>query len=189
MKKRLLGLILALTCLLLPILTSCGDDEYQATLKVKPITVTLYGIKGEGTTDEAIKAVQDKMNEYTEGNLSARVLLRLFTEEEYPDGVGICENIEIENFVCYPVTELPRGLEGGQINPEHGLRLEGYFHNFHIRGFKKLPAKGDENTYALMMARVKDTDIVADGRTYRLDSTADQVLLRDFENITISKKR
>ena len=83
MKKRLLGLILALTCLLLPILTSCGDDEYQATLKVKPITVTLYGIKGEGTTDEAIKAVQDKMNEYTEGNLSARVLLRLFTEEEY----------------------------------------------------------------------------------------------------------
>ena len=113
----------------------------------------------------------------------------LFTEEEYPDGVGICENIEIENFVCYPVTELPRGLEGGQINPEHGLRLEGYFHNFHIKGFKKLPAKGDENTYALMMARVKDTEIVADGKTYRLDSTADQVLLRDFENITINKTR
>lgn len=84
MKKRLLGLILALTCLLLPILTSCGDgEEYKATAKVKPMTVTLYGIKGEGTTDEAILKVQNKLNEYTEGNLSTRVLLRLFTEDEY----------------------------------------------------------------------------------------------------------
>ena len=61
MKKRFLGLFLALTCLLLPILTSCGDDEYETTLKVKPMTITLYGITGESTTDEAVLAVQDAL--------------------------------------------------------------------------------------------------------------------------------
>ena len=83
MKKRFLGLFLALTCLLLPILTSCGDDEYETTLKVKPMTITLYGITGESTTDEAVLAVQDALNQYTEGNLNTRVLLRFFTEDEY----------------------------------------------------------------------------------------------------------
>ena len=84
MKKRLLSFIIALACLVLPVLTSCGDGEdYVPMAKVKPMTITLYGIKGEGTTDEAIKAVQDEMNEYTEGNLNTRVLLRLFTEDEY----------------------------------------------------------------------------------------------------------
>ncbi len=111
----------------------------------------------------------------------------LFTEEEYPDGVGYCENIEIENFVCYPVTELPHGLEGGQINPEHGLRLEGYYHNFRIKGFKKLPAPGDENTYALMMAKVKGTSVVADGKEYRLNDTSEELLIRDFGELTINK--
>ena len=84
MKKRLLGLILALTCLLLPVLTSCGSGkDYVATAKVKPMTITLYGITGETTTEEAILEVQNELNEYTEGNLSTRVLLRLFTEDEY----------------------------------------------------------------------------------------------------------
>ncbi len=84
MKKRLLGLILALTCLLLPVLTSCASGEdYVATAKVKPMTITLYGITGESTTEKAILEVQDSLNMYTEGNLSTRVLLRLFTEDEY----------------------------------------------------------------------------------------------------------
>lgn len=84
MKKRLLSFIVALTCLLMPVLTSCSDGEdYVPMAKVKAMTITLYGIKGEGTTDEAIKAVQDELNEYTEGNLNTRVLLRLYTEDEY----------------------------------------------------------------------------------------------------------
>ena len=111
----------------------------------------------------------------------------LFAEEEYPDGVGICENIEIENFTCFPVTELPRGLEGGQINPEHGLRLEGYFHDFRIKNFKKLPSRGDENTYALMMSRVKGVSVVADGEEHLLADRGDTLLLKDFNNITINK--
>lgn len=84
MKKRLLSFVIALCCFILPLLTSCGSGEkYVPKAKVKPITVTLYGIKGEGTTDEAVKAVQDELNLYTESNLNTRVLLRLFTEDEY----------------------------------------------------------------------------------------------------------
>lgn len=84
MKKRFLALVLTLCCVLLPALTSCADDEdYVAKAKVEPVTLTLYGIKGEGTTDEAVKAVQDALNVYSEGTLIARVLLRLYTEDEY----------------------------------------------------------------------------------------------------------
>lgn len=84
MKKRFLGLVLALSCLLMPILTACSDGaDYVATSKVKPMTITLYGITGESTTEEAILAVQNELNQYTEGNLNTRVLLRLFTEDEY----------------------------------------------------------------------------------------------------------
>ncbi len=67
----------------MPVLTSCSDEEAEVSRITKPVTVTLYGIKGEGTTDEAIKAVQDRLNVYSEGNLTTRVLLRLFTEDEY----------------------------------------------------------------------------------------------------------
>lgn len=111
----------------------------------------------------------------------------LFAEEDYPDGVGVCENIEIENFKCYPVTTLPRGLEGGQINPEHALRLEGYFHNFRISGFEKLPAPGDEDTYALMMARVKGVSVVTDRESHVLKSKDDELLIKSFNTITINK--
>ncbi len=84
MKKRLFSLVIALACLIMPVLTSCGgDDEYKPYASVKAITITLYGIKGEGTTDEAVKAVQDTLNVYSEGKLNTRVLLKLFTEDEY----------------------------------------------------------------------------------------------------------
>ncbi len=83
MKKRLLCFAVALACLLMPVLTSCSKKKEAVNTGTKPITITLYGIKGEGTTDEAIKAVQDELNIYSEGNLTTRVLLKLFTEDEY----------------------------------------------------------------------------------------------------------
>ena len=83
MKKRLLALFIAIVCFVMPVLASCSDEEAELIQTTKPITVTLYGIKGEGTTDEAIKAVQDRLNVYSEGNLTTRVLLKLFTEDEY----------------------------------------------------------------------------------------------------------
>ncbi len=84
MKKRFLCFVVALVCLLMPVLTSCGGSGgYKATSSVKSITITLYGIKGEGTTDEAIQAVQDELNVISEGKLNTRVLLRLYEEDEY----------------------------------------------------------------------------------------------------------
>ena len=111
----------------------------------------------------------------------------LFTEEEYPNGVGVCENIEIENFKCFPVTTPPRGLEDGQINPEHALRLEGYFQNFKITGFEKLPAPEDQNTYALMMSRVKGVSVTTDGTEHVLEKTSDKLLIKNFNTITINR--
>ncbi|MBO5040147.1 MAG: hypothetical protein J6D09_03515 [Clostridia bacterium] len=83
MKKRLLAFFIAVTCLVMPALTSCGKKKESVSTGTKALTVTLYGIKGEGTTDEAIKAVQDELNVYSEGNLTTRVILKLFTEDEY----------------------------------------------------------------------------------------------------------
>ncbi|MBQ7779007.1 MAG: hypothetical protein IJ404_00795 [Clostridia bacterium] len=83
MKKRLLAFFIAVTCLIMPVLTSCSEKKETTSTGTKPLTVTLYGIKGEGTTDEAIKAVQDELNVYSEGNLTTRVILKLFTEDEY----------------------------------------------------------------------------------------------------------
>ncbi|MBR6427532.1 MAG: hypothetical protein IKS28_06885, partial [Clostridia bacterium] len=40
-------------------------------------------ITGETTTAEAIQAVQDKINEYTEGKFNTHIILRLFPEAQY----------------------------------------------------------------------------------------------------------
>ena len=49
MKKRLLAFFIAVICLIMPVLTSCSDEEAEVSMITKPVTVTLYGIKGEGT--------------------------------------------------------------------------------------------------------------------------------------------
>ena len=67
MKNRLLALFVAVICLVMPVLTSCSDEEAEVKLGTKAVTVTLYGIKGEGTTDEAIKAVEDRLNGFIDG--------------------------------------------------------------------------------------------------------------------------
>jgi len=86
MKKRLLCLLIAVLCVLPLTLTACGDDGViEAASQVKPMTLTLYGITGDNTTAEAIKAVQDEMNEYTEGNFNTHIELKLFPADEYYD--------------------------------------------------------------------------------------------------------
>ncbi len=85
MKKRLLCFLIAVLCVLPLTLTACSDEEVTSgsASAVKPLTLTLYGITGETTTAEAILAVQDKINQYTEGNLNTHIVLKLFPEDEY----------------------------------------------------------------------------------------------------------
>ncbi len=109
----------------------------------------------------------------------------LFKEEERPLGVGLCENIEIENFVCYPVNvkaDHPRCTEP---EPDHALRLESNFNNFVIKGFKKIEGTADKDTYALYMKNVKNNRIIADGKEYLLNEKSDEVLIENFSELRI----
>ena len=59
MKRRLISIFLSLAMLCTAVMTaSCGDDEDMSDVgedKVaNAMTITIYGVKEKGTTDEAI---------------------------------------------------------------------------------------------------------------------------------------
>ncbi len=113
----------------------------------------------------------------------------LFKEEDRPLGVGLCENIEIENFVCYPVNIRADHPRCTLPEPDHALRLEVNFNNLRIKDFRKLPGVGfdlsEEQTYALYMKNVKNSKVTADGREYILKEKSDELLLDSFSEIKI----
>lgn len=47
------------------------------------MTLTLYSIVEDGTTDTAIKAVQNALNDITENTLNTHVILKFYTAAEY----------------------------------------------------------------------------------------------------------
>lgn len=92
MSKRILGLLLLLSMLLSMVLASCSslDEEYEEDdSMVKEITLTFYGVKGEGTTDAAVDAVEAKINEYTKKNYKTTIDLKLFDEDKYDDEMAL----------------------------------------------------------------------------------------------------
>ena len=87
MKKRVVCLLMAVLVVLPMMLTACGGDEevVPSAATTGPMTITLYGITGESTTEEAIKLVEEKLNVYTEGQYNTHLVLKLYTEDEYYD--------------------------------------------------------------------------------------------------------
>lgn len=83
MKKKLLCFLLAVVCVLPMALTGCGGGDDTTETGTKPMTLNIYGITGESTTEEAILKVQEKMNEYTEGKFNTHIVLHLYPEAEY----------------------------------------------------------------------------------------------------------
>ncbi len=83
MKKRLLCFLIAILCVLPLTLTGCGEEEEITEEPIKPLTLTLYGITGDSTTEEAIKAVEEELNVYTEGKFNTHIVLKLYPEDEY----------------------------------------------------------------------------------------------------------
>ena len=82
MKKRLLCLVLGLLMLLPMVLTGCSDDD--ADMVYEDIrTLTLYTIKEEGTTDEAIAVVEAAINDITESKFNTHIELRCYLADEY----------------------------------------------------------------------------------------------------------
>ncbi len=92
MTKRLVSLMLAFVMLLSLCMTSCGttpadeegeEEEEQVEVQRPNIGLTLYAIKGDKTTDEALKAVQEKVSNYCVAKYKTAIKLMFFTEDEY----------------------------------------------------------------------------------------------------------
>lgn len=87
MKKRLMSLMLCLVMVLTMIAAaSCGAKEDAPAVTEEDTsakTVTIWGIKGEGTTDEAIAAVEAEMSAITEKKFNTAIKLNLYFEDEY----------------------------------------------------------------------------------------------------------
>ena len=90
MKKRLQCLLLALVLLATVFVTACGEEEIDKTLEFNTgdstthaMTITLWGIKGENTTDEAILLVEEAMSAITKADYKTNIKLNLYTEDEY----------------------------------------------------------------------------------------------------------
>lgn len=91
MKKRILGVILCLALLtgVLSAFAGCSSERTSAVTAAdaKAQTLVIAAIKDERTTDEAILAVQDALNEITESSFNTHIVLKLFTAEEYAQKV------------------------------------------------------------------------------------------------------
>jgi len=91
MKKRLFCLALCLMMILPSVLMAgCSAETEDGTTTTtsyaydtKAMTLTLYSIKGEGTTDEAIQLAQAAINKITEPKFNTHIVLRLYEEDEY----------------------------------------------------------------------------------------------------------
>ena len=79
------AVIISLLTLVL-VFTACGGGGNVASEgTIKPRTLTIYSITGDSTTQEAIKAVEDSLNDITESLYKTHVVLKLYKESEYED--------------------------------------------------------------------------------------------------------
>ncbi|PWM73656.1 MAG: hypothetical protein DBX45_04730 [Oscillospiraceae bacterium] len=89
MKKRVISMLLGMLMILSVVLTGCSSGEDGDNIidvsqsRASAMTITLYSIVEDGTTEKAKQAVQDKLNEITENKYNTHVILKLYTESEY----------------------------------------------------------------------------------------------------------
>jgi len=109
--KSLAALLVAL--MFVPSLASCSEEQdIQDT--IIPV-YTFYGIKGEGTTDEAIRAVELAINRILISRYTLAVDLRLFSEAEYEEALmSAMEDVEKYEKGEYSSEE---SLESGDDDP------------------------------------------------------------------------
>ncbi len=90
MNKKLVCLTLSILMLLSCLLTGCssststeGEGDAESTVDNSAKTITMWLITGDETTDEAMKAVNEKFTEITKSKFKTHVELKFCTEEEY----------------------------------------------------------------------------------------------------------
>ena len=98
MTKRLISLMLVVIMLLSLCMTACstkektdaegeGEEETQEESQRPNMFMTLYAIKGDKMTDEALAAVEEKISNYCVAKYKTAIDLRFFTEDEYQKGL------------------------------------------------------------------------------------------------------
>ncbi|MBQ4575562.1 MAG: hypothetical protein IJA85_10290 [Clostridia bacterium] len=108
----------------------------------------------------------------------------LFSESEYTNGVGLISNVSFENFVCYPVLDLPQDFQGTRGVPETALKLESHMDRFRIVGFRYV-TEAAKRCPAVKCAHIQKEKITADGREYHLRSTEECLTIEDFSELSI----
>ncbi len=91
MKKRFISLALCLLMLTVAVFTAACDDgeppegtlTIDGTTDARAMTLSIWGIKGEGTTDEAIAMVEAAMSKLSEAQYNTAIDLILLEEDEY----------------------------------------------------------------------------------------------------------
>ena len=88
MKKRIAAFLLLLVMVCGVVLTSCNNstDIIEVEDPRRALTITLYCITDEETTPEAIKKVENAINQITKRRYLTQIVLRFYKESEY-DGV------------------------------------------------------------------------------------------------------
>ena len=85
MKKRLICMVFCLV-MALSVLAGCESGGSSTVALVDtPMTITIYAITDEKTTEAGIQQAQDAMNAITEYDFATHVVLKLFTADEYAD--------------------------------------------------------------------------------------------------------
>lgn len=110
----------------------------------------------------------------------------LFKEEDYPQGVGKIEDIYMENFICYPVMELPVGWKGTACKPSVAVLFESQMNNFNIRGFKMVNAEKSE-VAVLKAKNLVNQNINADGKDYSFNKKEDVLILDNVTELKVSR--
>ncbi len=96
MKKRIFSLVMAVFMLLSVFMTSCSSStdstakeedviEQEESAAREALTIVLTLMTGDETTEEAIKAVQRRINEITRQRFKTNIVLRYFKESEYDE--------------------------------------------------------------------------------------------------------
>ena len=98
MRNKLICLVMAILMIFPLMFSSCstgggqGDtsDTKNSTSTTsaggtKARTICLYGITGDDTTEAGIKAAEEAINLYTQGTFYAKIVLKLYPEDQYYD--------------------------------------------------------------------------------------------------------
>lgn len=113
----------------------------------------------------------------------------LFMEEEYPEGIGVIENVSFENFTCRPITELPENWNGTGINPVTAFVLETKMTDFKISNFRLITSETANigKIFALKAKNLTDITVAADKTTFLLKEKSDILILESFTELVVNK--